>query len=98
MAKPIPRDLSDEQHPVIDPFLADVMTHMLGESQRVTNQVMDNYKAEIAELKATIALIRDGVLTAYDKPYIPQPQVVVACLYPTTERIKEEVKANEHAA
>jgi hypothetical protein len=91
--KPIPRDHPVDDHQLIDPFLADVMSKMLGDTASISKQVDDNYRAEIAELRATIDLIREGVSECFDGPYVPQAHVVLKRLYPDPKLVKEEAKA-----
>ena len=52
---------ADQPTAAFSPFVADVFTAMFAASERTTNQVFDNYEAEVAKWKAEYVKLWDRV-------------------------------------
>jgi hypothetical protein len=61
-----------------------------------TQQLMKSYQDQAAEAQATLDLIRADISCVFDGPYMPTPETVTSCLYPTGSRIKTLVEEREH--
>lgn len=66
----------------------------MSQTADITNTVIANLERERDELRATVDLIREGVHKAFANPWMPQPNIVEACLYPYPPLIEQRVKLN----
>lgn len=57
----------------------------------MTNLVMENLEAENWELHAQLRLIRERVGACFNGIWIPDPQRVLNCLYPSSEDVIHRV-------
>jgi hypothetical protein len=55
-------------------------------------KLMDNYKSEADELRATLDIIRADIGSLFDLPYMPSPHIVMSCLCPEQTRIDELIR------
>lgn len=67
----------------------------MSQTADMTNTVIANLERERDELRATVDLIREGVYKAFANPWMPQPNIVEACLYPYPPMIEQRVKLNK---
>jgi len=54
-----------------------------------TQTLIDNLQTEVADLRAKLDAIREGVAMAFDGPYMPTPARVQALLWPSAEVIAQ---------
>lgn len=71
-----------------------VMGQMVNDSHAISGALIDNLTNERDELAAELELIREGIGTLYDKPWIPNQDTVLRALYPGYDTIKERAKFN----
>lgn len=84
-----------EQDGPLSPLVADVFTAMFEQSASITNQVMDNYQAQIESLEAELYAVRQGVSLLLSGPFMPMPDAIrQAVFYPDQELI-DEYNANK---
>jgi len=77
---------NDTQQP-ISPLAADLITAMFKDSANTTRTLVDSLFAQVADLEAEIAAIREGVTGWFDGAYMPNPDSVLRALHPSRELI-----------
>lgn len=60
-----------------------------------TQQLLENYRRQEAEAKATIDLIRSDIDALFLQPWIPQPHMVLKALFPARARVEALVEERE---
>lgn len=79
-----------EQGQPFSPLVADVLSAMTAQTASITNQVMDNYQAQVESLEAELYAVRQGVSLLLSGPYMPMPDAIRrAVFYPAQELIDE---------
>lgn len=66
-----------------------LLEHSLGETQHITNQLMEAYQDERDEARATIQAIRSNVNNLLDGPYHPSTQAILRALWPSNQEIAD---------
>ncbi len=72
---------------------ATLMERNATESAYLTNQLMDGYKKERDEARATILAIRDEIASLVAGKYMPTPKAIIDATYPTNETIQYYIDA-----
>jgi len=86
-----------EQDQPFSPLVADILGAMASQTAAVTNQVMDNYQAQIESLEAELYAIRQGVSMLLSGPYMPIPEAIRAAVFYPDQSLIDEHKANREA-
>ncbi len=84
----------------VSPIIISILEKSFQDHVIVTNQLLKNYKEEIAERDALIAAIRYMVEKLISGPYAPNMQAVATALYPSRQLVnhyKEKLAVDEQA-
>ena len=76
-------------------LVADIVTHMFENSASVHNRIAEYDQAKIAELIATLELIREGVSSLFDKGYMPTEAIIIKKLYPSKSHVEQRIEFNK---
>lgn len=84
-----------EQDQPFSPLVANVLTAMASQTAAITEQVMDNYKAQVEDLEAELSAIRTGVAQLLAGPYMPTPDAIRRAVFYPDQKLIDEYKANK---
>lgn len=72
---------------------------MLAQSHRdyqwTMNQLVEGYQRQNAEMSAELAAIRSAIEAALSGPWMPTPDYLLSCLYPSGERLERMTGGTE---
>lgn len=85
----------ENDNTVIHPFMADIMTRMLSDTQNATNRVVDNLEQQLDTAHARIEAIRVAIDELLSGPYMPMPHLIAGALYPSEQQIDTFRKSKE---
>jgi hypothetical protein len=66
-------------------LMGQLMTASLAQTQDVTNRVIDSLTADLADAHATLDAIRWRIGALLEGPYMPNPDALIAALWPNEE-------------
>jgi len=84
-----------QQDAPFSPLVADILGAKAGQTASVTNQVMDNYQAQIESLEAELYAIRQGVSVLLSGPYMPMPEAIRRAVFYPAQELIDEYNANK---
>lgn len=68
-------------------LMAQLLEQSMAETQRVTNALMDSYKATAQTEMARVAAIRDAVQGLFAGPFAPSESAVMKALWPSEDDV-----------
>lgn len=90
----MPRVARDDDTIVMSPLVAQVMEASIRQTQDVTNALIDGLTYQEAELRATLALVRERIAQIANRPYVASPFLYLEALSPSHEDVQERMLRN----
>jgi len=77
------------------PLVAEILTAQRTQTAAVTEQVMANYRRDLAYERARRQAVQNAVLALLAGPWLPHPDAIAAALFPSDELIATYRKDND---
>lgn len=77
------------------PFVAQILTAQAAYTQQVTNAALDGLAEDLARVRATLAAVREGVVSLIDGDVMPTPRAIERALWPPAEVVAQYRKEGD---
>jgi hypothetical protein len=81
--------LGTKEVPIIALLL---MQKMSSDTSATYSSLVESYRRSYAEAQATLDLVREGIDSMLNGPYMPTPHVLTTMLWPPRESVKERAE------